>query len=136
VSNPTAARRAEKQWLIFAAGALGAVALLLSTMLEPLLTLWLRQPADPASVSVGHWLCVGMWLNGIGQMLIASIHARGKFRDTALLHVVELLLYLVALTVVIPAYGIIGAAALWSIRALFDTGGLAWLWSRHVGRTA
>jgi O-antigen/teichoic acid export membrane protein len=136
VSNPIAARRAEKQWLAFAAGALGTVALLLSVMLEPMLTLWLRQPADPASVSVGQWLCFGMWLNGIGQMLMASIHARGNFRDTALLHIVELLIYLAALTVVIPAYGTIGASVLWSVRALFDTGGLVWIWSRHVSRKA
>lgn len=132
VSDPVAARRSERQWLLFAAAALGAIALLLAAVLEPLLALWLRRPAEPASVSAGHWLCVGMWLNGIGQMFMASIHARGNFRDTALLHVIELLLYLAALWVIIPAHGILGAAVLWSTRALFDTGGLVWIWRRHL----
>ena len=63
---------------------------------------------------------------------MVSTHARGHLRDTALLHVVERVVYLAALAAVTPQCGVVGAAVLWSGRALLDTGGLVFIWRRHL----
>lgn len=122
--NSRAAQRQELRWLVGGSALMALAAVVLVFVVEDLLRLWLHRQPESASVQVAHWLCLGMWLNAVGQLLTASIHARAAFRQTAVLHLVEVVLYLGALAVVIPAYGVIGAAVAWSVRALFDTSGL------------
>lgn len=82
---------------------------------------WLGQDfATPAQLPA-QILMVGMWPHAFAYIPYARLHALGRPRAVALCHVTQLAPYLVALLVVLPAYGMLGAAVLWAIRATVDS---------------
>ena len=93
---------------------------ILALILPELLTLWLHKPADNASVAVGRILCIGVIANSVGAMYFALLHAKGKTRVTAMLHLIEVPLYLGLLVALVRYFGVQGAAAAWTLRMLFD----------------
>jgi hypothetical protein len=98
-----------------------------------LLGLWLganfaAQGAGPMRI-----LWVGFVFNALSQVPATVLYGSGRPRTVALLHTVELPLYLVALAVCISQWGLTGAALAWTTRALLDWLVLAWL-ARAPGR--
>jgi O-antigen/teichoic acid export membrane protein len=116
-------------WLVAVVMALvcGVAALFMPWALEA----WLGASLNAASVDVARWLCLGVWVNALGAMYCAWLHAHGKFKATALLHAAELLPYLALLWFAVTTYGVVGAAWAWSARVAVDTIALAVL-SRRV----
>ncbi len=127
VSDPEGASRLFRRWLVRVVAVMVVGLAILAFILPELLTLWLRHPADPASVAVGRILCVGVLANAVGSMYFALLHAKGKTRATAMLHLVEVPLYIAALVGLTKAFGISGAAIAWSLRMFFDALGLKML---------
>lgn len=115
-----------RRWFLVTAIGMALVAGAIATLL-PFVDTNLRVTLPDQAVPVGQILCLGMWLNALGQMYLAYVHARGQFRAVSLLYVVELPLYVILLMQLIPAYGARGAAVAWVARALFDTLGLLFL---------
>ena len=92
---------------------------------------WLLQLAGGAeymgsSVTVLRLLCIGVAANCIGVIPFALLQASGRARWTAMLHLMELVPYLALLWFAVHRWGIIGAAAVWTLRTLADTALLAW----------
>lgn len=115
-----AAQRLFKLWLLRVAAvmvvALGGLALVLPLVLA----LWLHKPADPNSVLVGRILCLGVIANSIGAMYFALLHAKGRTKATALVHICEFPLFIVLLALLIHFFGVVGGAVAWSVRMTAD----------------
>lgn len=97
--------------------ALCAAAVLLAT---PVLSWWLSPEFAHKAFPVVAWMAAGIWVNALALLPYTVLHARGKSRLTALLHLGELPVYFTLLYWLANAYGLPGAAAAWFLRALLD----------------
>jgi O-antigen/teichoic acid export membrane protein len=91
------------------------------------LSLWLGQEFSEQGRFVVIWLVAGILLNGISQVLFAKVQGFGRSDWTAILHLLELLPYLLLLWYGLKEWGIAGAAFAWFVRVLIDTVGLVFL---------
>jgi O-antigen/teichoic acid export membrane protein len=94
---------------------------LLAYFMPMLLHLWIGEQITEESVRVGQVLCIGVFFNTIGAMYFSLLHAQGFVKQTALLHLVELPIYILLLIELVSSWGIIGCAVAWTIRATIDT---------------
>ncbi|MCG7869761.1 MAG: polysaccharide biosynthesis C-terminal domain-containing protein, partial [Candidatus Thiodiazotropha taylori] len=69
---------------------------------------------------VMQWLAVGVFFYGLSLVPFNLVQSAGHPDWSAKLHLLELPLYLVALWWALSAYGILGAAVVWTIRAFVD----------------
>lgn len=132
-TDAATARRQFDRWLLVVAGAMATVAALVAWWLPALLNAWIGTALPAEAATVGRWLCLGVWINAIGSMYFAWLHAQGRFRTTALLHLLELPLYLAALVMLLREFGVTGAAIAWVLRVALDSAMLAWLARRRFG---
>lgn len=105
----------------------------LAYVMPDLLRLWIGNAVPQDSALVGRVLCIGVFFNSVGVMYFAWLHAQAKTRHTALLHLVELPFFIVALYLLIPLYGVPGAAIAWTLRVTFDALALMMV-ARHGDR--
>lgn len=91
------------------------------------LALWLSAEFADQGGRVMQWLAVGILLNGLAHVPFALIQSAGRPDITALLHLAELPLYLLALWWLLALKGIEGAALAWALRAAIDAGALFFL---------
>jgi O-antigen/teichoic acid export membrane protein len=85
-----------------------------------LLGAWLGPEFARRSTFVLRCLALGVLLNGLAQVPSALLQGIGRPELTALLHVVELPVYLAVATVLIRTHGIEGAAVAWTARTALD----------------
>lgn len=116
-----------RRWLLVVTALMLSVCVALAILIPILLPLWVRTNLKPESILVGQILCVGVFINSVGTMFYALLHAKERPDLTAKLHLVELPIYISCLFLLLHEYGVIGAAWAWVGRMLFDTAGLAWL---------
>jgi O-antigen/teichoic acid export membrane protein len=95
-----------------------------------LLSLWMGEAFADISSTTARVLVLGVILNGIAHVPFAALQGCGRPDLTARLHIFEVPCYLILLFLVIPSYGIEGAAAVWSLRAAVDAALLLWLANR------
>ena len=117
-------------WSVLPLALLGAV------FAPPLLALWMGPEFAQQGGMAARILLVGFVFNAIAHIPFAALHGYGLARQTALLHLLELPLYLVGLVLLVRQYGIEGAAAAWALRAALDGAALAWLLHRAEQRLA
>ena len=65
-------------------------------------------------------LCAGVFFNGIANVPYSALHALGAARQTGLLHISELLLYIPILYWLVLTFGVVGAAIAWALRTTAD----------------
>ncbi|NWL19517.1 flippase [Pseudomonas umsongensis] len=99
---------------------MGCVALLMPYILN----IWVGKYVSEESTWVGRILCVGVFFNAIGSMYYSFLHASGRSKETAILHLIELPMFVGALYVFITYFGVVGAALAWTLRVVFDSLGL------------
>jgi O-antigen/teichoic acid export membrane protein len=133
--DPIAAQRVFRRWLTRLALLMLVAETALVLLMPQLLRLWLGAHLAPESVRVGQVLCLGVFFNSIGAMYFSLLHARRKTRQTALLHLTELPLFIAALYFLTLEYGVIGAAVAWVLRVAVDALAL-FLLARASVRTA
>ena len=102
-----------------------------AALLQPALVLWLGAAEAAHYQPMGWVLCVGVLFNALAQWPFTVLHARGNVRATALFHVLQLPLYLLAIALLTQAFGLTGAAFAWVGRALVDWLGLEYLMRRQ-----
>jgi len=129
-SAPQEAALLFKRWLFRVTTIMLVSMAALAYMMPALLHVWVGSHVTETSVQVGQILCVGVFFNAIGIMYCSLLHALGKTRVTAIVHIVELPLFIITLYVLIHEYGVIGAAVAWSLRMVFDTTALLMLCRR------
>jgi O-antigen/teichoic acid export membrane protein len=86
----------------------------------PALTIWISQEFAQSALPVVLVLCAGVWVNALASVPYTLLHAKGNPRLTALFHVAELFLYLLALWILSSHYGLLGAALAWVARVALD----------------
>jgi O-antigen/teichoic acid export membrane protein len=86
-----------------------------------LLQFWVGEYVSEDSIKVGQILCAGVFLNSVGAMYFSFLHALGKTKETALLHIFEVPIFIALLYVAIINFGVIGAAIAWVARVFFDS---------------
>lgn len=79
-----------------------------------------------ASVTVLRLLCVGVAANSLAAVPFSLLQASGRARWTASLHAIEVLPFVLLLWLAVQHWGIVGAAAAWTIRVLIDTTVMMW----------
>lgn len=78
------------------------------------------------SVLVLRILAVGVAANCIATIPFTLLQATGRARFTALLHLGEVIPFLVVLWLLVDRYGIVGAAVAWTTRVVVDAAVLLW----------
>lgn len=109
-----------KKWLWRIAGTMAIICSALLLVLPKLLPLWIKEDLRPESIVIGQVLCLGVFANAIGSMFYALLHAKGRADITAKLHLLELPIFIGALTFMIATYGVVGAAWAWVGRMVLD----------------
>lgn len=134
VGNKREALRVFNVWLkrVIVVMALGVG--VLAYILPDLLGLWLGKSVAPESITVGRILCLGVVCNAIGAMHFSLLHAYKLTKQTAILHMIEVPLFLVGLYFMITYFGVVGAAIAWATRMAFDATAMRFLVWRHVVR--
>lgn len=94
---------------------------------EPLLRLWLRGSFDPASVLPLQVMALGVGVNNLTQVNFALLQIHGGERRGAGLQVFHLALMAGLLALLVPRYGVPGAAFAFSARLLADAMLVRWL---------
>lgn len=106
------------------------------TLAPDLLRLWLGAGFGADSVLVLRILAIGVLVNAAGQIPFALLQSAGRPDRTAVLHVLELPVYLVVLVALVNSHGIAGAAAAWTLRAAVDAVAMAWTAHRLLPEVA
>ncbi len=84
------------------------------------LSIWIDEEFASESWVIMAIMGVGIVFNGLAQMPLASIHARGQAKTVALVHTFEFTVYIPVLVVLIYYYGALGAAVAWLLRSVID----------------
>jgi O-antigen/teichoic acid export membrane protein len=129
VAFPELSRRATKpgdldKINLIALSALGGLlgpALLLGSLLTPMfLSAWLGHDFRVTSSVLLQTFLIGFHLQAFNGLSMATLGARGIAGRIALMHVLEVPLYLFGLTFLGSHYGLRGLAVAWSARTLFE----------------
>jgi O-antigen/teichoic acid export membrane protein len=78
------------------------------------------------SVNVLRILAIGVAANCVAAVPFTLLQASGRARTTATLHLLEVIPFFVLLWFAVTRWGILGAAAAWTIRSIVDAAALAW----------
>lgn len=94
---------------------------LLSALLAyPILAWWLSPEFAQQALPIALILAVGIWFNSVSMVPYTLLHAGGNPKITALLHLAELVVYVIALYWLTSRWGLTGAAVAWVGRVLLD----------------
>ena len=99
-----------------------------------ILRLWLGAAQTPASVAAMQLLLIGVVALSIGAVPFTLVQALGKPKWSAIIHVVELPIHAAVTWWAVSRFGVVGAAAAWSLRALYDAGLFDAAVARMIGR--
>lgn len=118
--------------------ALLPVAVALVAFAEPGLKLWLQSAYSPAAGPVLRWMALAVYINAVAQVPYSALQGGVDARSVAMLHVLELPLYLVALVASAHWMGLRGVAFVWFVRMAVDGAAMWWLAYRkfHLARPA
>lgn len=81
---------------------------------------WLGQEYAREGVNVARILAIGVLFNSLAYLPFTWLQATGRANLTARMHLIELPVYILALSLLVPVYGITGAAVSWTGRCIFD----------------
>lgn len=96
------------------------VCLAAAALAYPVLKWWLSAEFAQQALPITLILCVGIWLNSIAIVPYTFLHANGNTKITAIFHMLELVLYILALWWLANHFGLMGAALAWVARVLLD----------------
>ena len=119
-NNAEEASRVFRSWLLKLSIGMLVLMSCYAYFFQQILRIWIGEELTSESVRVGQILCLGVFFNAIGSMYFCLLHAHGKSKSTAILHLVELPIYLPCLYFFIENYGIVGAACAWVLRMFLD----------------
>lgn len=95
-----------------------------------LLSVWISEQFSEAASGVLRLLCIGLWFNSLAQIPLTFLHARGRPKLVAAIHVIELPFYLLAIYFAAREHELIGVSAVWAVRVTLDFFLLHWAFTR------
>lgn len=96
------------------------ICLFAATMAYPALQWWISEEFAEQAIHIVLILSVGIWLNSIALVPYTFLHANGLTKLTAIFHLFELVIYVLALWWLTSSLGLIGAALAWVLRVALD----------------
>jgi O-antigen/teichoic acid export membrane protein len=96
------------------------IALALALFADELLNLWLGAEFAASAAWPAKLFAMGMFANALAQLPFTALQSGGRAVTTAVLHAVELPLYVAALVWAGSSHGIVGIASVWALRNLLD----------------
>jgi O-antigen/teichoic acid export membrane protein len=111
------------------------ISLLVAMFAREGLTLWLGSAFAARSERIVQWLAAGVLVSALSKVPYALLQGIGRPDLTALAHVAELPLYLLAAWALIGAHGAEGAAIAWTLRVLLDSAILFYFACRQLPDT-
>lgn len=97
------------------------VVLIIVTLANEGLSLWLGKEFADNSTLVMQLLATGVFINSCAHVPFGAIQSAGRPDLTAKLHLIELPFYLLLLWWMLSTNGIVGAAIAWVVRVVFDS---------------
>jgi O-antigen/teichoic acid export membrane protein len=88
--------------------------------LAPFLHLWIGARLAAEAAPLGYIFASGFWMNSIARVPYAYLEARGRPDLIAYLLMAYLVPYFLLLYLLVSTFGVLGAAAAWSVRSFFD----------------
>jgi O-antigen/teichoic acid export membrane protein len=118
--------RARAAWLLLRGQkyiflAIFPIILVIVTLANDGLRIWLGAEFANNSTDVLRWLAVGVFISSLAVLPWVLIQGAGRPDLTAKFHMIELTLYLPILWLMVKHYGVRGAAIAWTGRVLLDT---------------
>ena len=135
-ADPERTRRLYRKGMLVLASTMLPLTLITALGADFWLTVWLGADYAREGVRVAHILSLGVLFNSLAQLPFSLLQAAGRADWTAKLHLVELPLYIAALAVLVPGYGIEGAALVWTGRCVLDAAVLFVLAQRQMRSSA
>lgn len=129
--DPPRARGLMRRAAAVTFGALLLPTLALVLFAEPGMRWWMKGAFSAEGARALPWLAVAVFVNCLAQVPYSFLQAGRGARAVALLHVAELPLFALALWMLVPRYGVTGAAAAWWLRMTVDA---AAMWGLSVRR--
>ncbi len=105
--------------------------LILAGFAHPLLHLWMGPAYAPQAAEVLRWLAIAVFVNALAQVPYSMLQGGVDARASALLHLVELPIYLAVLVLFTRWWGIEGVAFAWLARMAGDAIGQWWALHRQ-----
>lgn len=99
---------------------MSALCLVAAILAYPLMNVFISSDFASKSWLLAAILSVGILVNGVAYLPYTALHAYGKAKPTAILHLAEFLIYLPALFFLIKWMGLVGAAIAWTFRVVLD----------------
>lgn len=96
------------------------VCMIVGALAYPALKIWISNDFAAEAISVTLILLLGVWFNSLALVPYTAIHALGNTRLTAILHILELIVYIPMVWYLANNYGILGVAFAWTIRVISD----------------
>jgi len=96
-------------------------------LVGPFLSLWISPEFSKQTAIVGQIILFGFWLNSMAHIPVALLQGQGRPDLVAKSHLSEILPYILMLYLALNAFGVVGAAVVFLIRAGADYLLLAWL---------
>jgi O-antigen/teichoic acid export membrane protein len=96
------------------------ICLLVAVLAYPVLAWWLSVKFAQQALPIVLILTVGIWLNSMALVPYTLMHANANPRLTAMFHLFELGLYVLALWWLTTNFGLVGAALAWVGRVALD----------------
>ena len=98
---------------------------------KPFFTYWAGAEFGQESSLPFYILLLGLFFNVLNYVPHSAITARGRTDVFAKLYWIELIIYAFVVYALVGRFGIVGAAAAWSLRAIIDACAVTWL-SRKI----
>lgn len=102
-------------------GVMFVPSLIIVALAPDILRVWLGTPFEGTSATVMQLMAIAVFINCVGQGGYTLIQGLGRPDLTGKFHLAELPVYFLMLWLLLPRYGILGAAVAWSVRTVGDT---------------
>lgn len=130
--DPGRARALMRRATVTTFAALIVPTLVLMLFAEPAMRWWLGSAFSTEGARALPWLAVAVFANCLAQVPYSFLQAGRGAKAVALLHTAELPLFALALWLLVPRYGVTGAAAAWWLRMTLDAAAM-WVISARRG---
>jgi len=90
-------------------------------VVHPFLTLWVGEAFALSSSGVAELILLGVWINALVIPHNARLLAADNPKTVVIIYLIQIPIYFLMLWLGITHWGIVGAAAAWSLRVLLDT---------------
>jgi O-antigen/teichoic acid export membrane protein len=118
--TPAAASALLARALGWVAATMVPLCVALALLAEPLLRWWIDAAFARESARVLQILALGMIASALASVPYTAIQGAGRARTTALIHLAELPVFVAVVTGFTLAWGVVGAASAWTLRAILD----------------